>query len=233
MTEQTLDELMKNVLLDSIRLDKEITFSSDLSFAPSPAYREQIRRMLNDPNGWAKRFGTPLRKQLARHVATILLVLSITLGSMMALSTEVRATVLRWIRDQFQGTIFYEYFGEDVSDQIPQFDLGKLPEGYVEVERVGTSAAEYVKYQNEAGDEIWFDYQYVQQGGTAAIVPEDDTIIDIKVNGMDGELYIPQNPENMKMIHWIDIKENIHYFLNAAVDDDTLLEIAENIFEKN
>lgn len=233
MTEQTLDELMKNVLLDSIRLDKEITFSSNLSFAPSPAYREQIRRMLSDPNGWVKRFETPLWKQVARHAATILLVLFMTLGSMMALSTEVRATVLRWIRDQFQGTIFYEYFGEDVSDQIPQFDLGKLPEGYVEVERIGTSAAESVKYQNEAGDEIWFDYQYVQQGGTSSIVPGDDEIIDVKVNGINGELYIPQNPENMKMIHWIDTKKHIHYFLNATVDEKTLLEMAENIFEKN
>ena len=233
MKDRTLDELMKDVLLDSIRLDKETAFSSNLSFAPSPAYREQIRRMLSDPNGWVKRFETPLWKQVARHAATILLVLSMTLGSMMALSTEVRATVLRWIRDQFQGTIFYEYFGEDVSDQIPQFDLGKLPEGYVEVERIGTSAAESVKYKNQLNDEIWFSYYFVQQGGTAAIVPEDDTIIDIKVNEMDGELYIPQNPENMKMIHWIDTKENIHYFLNAAVDDDTLLEIAENIFEKN
>ena len=233
MKDRTLDELMKDVLLDSIRLDKETAFSSNLSFAPSPAYREQIRRMLSDPNGWVKRFETPLWKQVARHAATILLVLFMTLGSMMALSTEVRATVLRWIRDQFQGTIFYEYFGEDVSDQIPHFDLGKLPEGYVEVERIGTSAAESVKYKNQLNDEIWFSYYFVQQGGTAAIVPEDDTIIDIKVNEMDGELYIPQNPENMKMIHWIDTKENIHYFLNAAVDDDTLLEIAENIFEKN
>ncbi|MBR5000706.1 MAG: DUF4367 domain-containing protein [Firmicutes bacterium] len=233
MTEQTLDELMKNVLLDSIRLDKEITFSSNLSFAPSPAYREQIRRMLSDPNGWVKRIGTPLWKQLARHAATILLVLSITLGSMMALSTEVRATVLRWIRDQFQGTIFYEYFGEDVSDQIPRFSLGKLPEGYEEVERIGDSAFESVTYQNDEMDTIYFDYYYVQEGGASVIVPGDDVIIEIMINGMEGEIYIPQNPENKKVIRWIDTRENIHYFITAAVEENILLEMAENIFEKN
>lgn len=232
MTDRALDELMKNVLWDSIRLDSDAISRMDRKFVPSPAHEAQIRRMLADPNGWAKRFGTPLWKQVMRHVATILLVLSITLGSMIAFSTEIRATVVRWIRDQYKGTIFYEYFGEDVSEQIPQFDLGKLPEGYVEVERVGTSAAEYVKYKNESGDEIWFDYQYVQQGGSAVIVPEDDTIIEIKVNGMNGELYIPQDPGNMKMIHWIDTKENIHYFIHATVEENILLEMAENIFEK-
>ena len=232
MTEGKLDELMKNVLWDSIRLESDVISRTDLKFVPSPAYEAQIRRMLADPNGWAKRNETPMWKMILQKAAIILLALSITLGGMMAVSEEVRATVIRWIRDQFQGTIFYEYFGDDVSDQIPHFTIGNLPEGYVEVERVGTSAAESVKYKNQMNGEIWFSYYFVQQGGTAAIVPEDDVIYKIKINETDGELYIPQNPENMKMIHWIDTKENIHYFIHATVEENILLEMAENIFEK-
>ena len=232
MTDRALDELMENVLLQSIRLDDSI-FQAELQFIPSVTYETQIKRMKEDPNGWSKRHVTPMWKNILQKAATILVVLSVTLGSMMVFSTEVRATVVRWIRDQFQGTIFYEYFGDDVSDQIPHFTIGNLPEGYVEVERIGTSAAENVKYKNQVNDEIWFSYYFVQQGGTAAIVPEDDMICKIKINEMDGELYIPQDPENMKMIHWIDKKENIHYFINATVEENILLEMAENIFEKN
>ena len=233
MTDQKLDELMKNVLWDSIRLDGDAISRTDRKFVPSPAYEAQIRRMLADPNGWVKRYETPMWKRILQKAAIILLALSVTLGGMMAASEEVRATVIRWIRDQFQGTIFYEYFGDDVSDQIPHFTIRNLPEGYVEVERVGTSAAESVKYKNQINDEIWFSYYFVQQGGTAAIVPEDDVTYKIKINETDGELYIPQNPENMKMIHWIDMKENIHYFIYATVEEKILLEMAENIFEKN
>ena len=36
-----------------------------------------------------------------------------------------------------------------------------------------------------------------------------------------------------KIICWIDTKENIHYFITAAMEEKTLLEMAENIFEKN
>ena len=233
MTDRALDELMKNVLWDSIRLDSDVISRMDRKFVPSLTYETQIRRMLADPNGWAKRREAPMWKRILQKAAIILLALSMTLGGMMAASEEVRATVIRWIREQFQGTIFYEYFGDDVSDQIPHFTIGNLPEGYVEVERVGTSAAESVTYRNDDMNTIFFDYYYVQEGGASAIVPGDDNIIEITVNGMEGEIYIPQNPENKKIIRWIDTKENIHYFITAAMEEKTLLEMAENIFEKN
>lgn len=235
MTDQKLDELMKQTLWDSIRFDDDIMFRMELQFVPSLTYETQIRRMKTDPNGWMRKRVTPMWKTILQKVATILIVLSVTLGSMMVFSTEVRATVVRWIKNWYGNTILYEYFGEDVSDQIPHFTIGNLPEGYVEVERIGTSAAEYVKYQNQyqSSNQIWFNYQYVQQGGASAIVPGDDVIIEITINGMEGEIYIPQNPENKKIIRWIDTKENIHYFITAALEEKALLEMAENIFEKN
>ena len=232
MTDRALDELMKNVLWDSIRLDGDAISRMDRKFVPSPAHEAQIRRMLADPNSWAKRYETPMWKMILQKAAIILLALSVTLGGMMAASEEVRATVIRWIRDQFQGTIFYEYFGDDVSDQIPHFTIGNLPEGYVEVERVGTSAAEYVKYQDQSGNQIWFHYQYIQQGGAAAIVPGDDVILEVIINGMDGEMYIPQDSEGMTMIHWIDTKMQIRYSIRANLKTEEIMTLAENIFEK-
>ncbi|MBQ4576491.1 MAG: hypothetical protein IJB07_02045, partial [Firmicutes bacterium] len=114
MTDRALDELMKNVLWDSIRLDGDAISRTDRKFVPSPAYEVQIRRMLADPNGWAKRSENPMWKRILQKAAIILLALSMTLGGMMAASEEVRAMMIRWIRDQFQGAIFYEYFGDDV-----------------------------------------------------------------------------------------------------------------------
>lgn len=232
MTDQKLDELMKNVLWDSIRLDSDAISRTDRKFVPSPAYEVQIRRMLADPNGWAKRSENPMWKMILQKAAIILLALSMTLGGMMAASEEVRAMMIRWIRDQFQGAIFYEYFGDDVSDQIPHFTIGNLPEGYVEVERVGTSAAEYVKYQDQFGNQIWFDFFYVQQGAALLIVPGDDIILNVTINEMDGEAYIPQDPEGMTMIHWIDTRQKIHYSIQANLDTEQLITLAENIFEK-
>ena len=233
MTDQKLDELMKQTLWDSIRLDGDAISRMDRKFVPSPAYEAQIRRMLADPNGWAKRSENPMWKMILQKAAIILLALSMTLGGMMAASEEVRAMMIRWIRDQFQGTIFYEYFGDDVSDQIPHFTIGNLPEGYVEVERVGASAFESIYYKDNEDHWIYFNYQYVQQGGASVIVPGDDIILNVKVNGMDGEVYIPQDSEEMTMIHWIDTKQQIHYSIRANLNAEQLITLAENIFEKN
>ena len=64
------------------------------------------------------------------------------------------------------------------------------------------------------------------------IVPGDDIILNVTINEMDGEAYIPQDPEGMTMIHWIDTRQKIHYSIQANLDTEQLITLAENIFEK-
>ena len=77
MTDQTLDQLMKKVLLESIRTDDETAIPSDLQFVLSSAHQTQIQRMLSDPNGWAKKFGIPIWRVIVQKAAIILVVLSV------------------------------------------------------------------------------------------------------------------------------------------------------------
>ena len=98
MTDQELDTLMRRVLLDSLKLDAESTASGELAFEPTPRYQRQMAAMLKDPLKWER----PLWKNVAQKIAVILLVFSLSLGSLMAVSPTVRAAVVRWVTEWYE-----------------------------------------------------------------------------------------------------------------------------------
>ena len=96
MTDQELDTLMRRVLLDSLKLDLEGATGNELPFEPTPRYQRQMTAMLADPLKWARKRARPVWKKAIQKVAVILLVFSLSLGSLMAVSPTVRADVVSW-----------------------------------------------------------------------------------------------------------------------------------------
>ena len=102
MTDQELDTLMRRVLLDSLKLDAESAASGELAFEPTPRYQRQMAAMVKDPLKWERRRARPLWKNVAQKAAVILLVFSLSLGSLMAVSPTVRAAVVRWVTEWYE-----------------------------------------------------------------------------------------------------------------------------------
>ena len=102
MTDQELDTLMRRVLLDSLKLDLEGATGNELPFEPTPRYQRQMTAMLADPLKWARKRARPVWKKAIQKVAVILLVFSLSLGSLMAVSPTVRAAVIRWVTEWYE-----------------------------------------------------------------------------------------------------------------------------------
>ena len=113
--------------------------------------------------------------------AVILLVFSLSLGSLMAISPTVRAAVVRWVTEWYETHIIYRYSGEDILGEMPHYDISELPHGYTEIIRDVYAASVSVVYESSDGNVICFDYTHMQQGSAGIIVPGDDEIIDIKI----------------------------------------------------
>ena len=96
MTDRELDSLMREILLDAIALDEEDCKDRN-PFEPSLKHQRQIGAMLKDPLRWAKDRSKPVWKKVGQRAAVILLVVTISFGSVMAVSPTARAAVLRWI----------------------------------------------------------------------------------------------------------------------------------------
>ena len=146
MTDQELDTLMRRVLLDSLKLDAESAASGELAFEPTPRYQRQMAAMLTDPLKWERRRARPLWKNVAQKAAVILLVFSLSLGSLMAVSPTVRATVVRWITEWYETHIVYRYSGEQITGEMPRYETSKLPQEYTETIRDEYEAAVSVVY---------------------------------------------------------------------------------------
>ena len=233
MTDQELDTLMRRVLLDSLKLDAESTASGELAFEATPRYQRQMAEMVKDPLKWERRRARPLWKNVAQKAAVILLVFSLSLGSLMAVSPTVRAAVVRWVTEWYETHVVYRFSGEQLSGEMPKYEITDLPEGYVEDERVDWPTYISIIYR-KANDEnapwIYLRYVYMQQGTVNNIGTEGADIIPVTVNGIEGQLYLARNPdESDSTITWIDPDKNIAFIVDAALDADSILHIAESV----
>ena len=229
MTDQELDTLMRRVLLDSLKLDAESTAGGELAFEPTARYQRQMAAMVKDPLKWERRRARPLWKNVAQKIAVILLVFSLSLGSLMAVSPTVRAAVVRWVTEWYETHIVYRYSGEDISGEMPHYEISGLPQGYTEIIRDVYEASVSVVYESPNGDMICFDYTHMQQGAANIIAPGDDEIIDVTVNGIQGQLFLPHNSENAKTITWIDADSNLQFVVKAFCSETDILHMAENV----
>ena len=238
MTDQELDRMMQRVLLDAVKRDCERETDDVPSFKPSPRYQRQITAMLADPLKWAHKRARPVWKKAIQKVAVILLVFSLSLGSLMAVSPTVRAAVVRWVVEWYETHITYRYSGEQITDEMPQYEITDLPKGYAEVEseRVEWPSYTCIIYRDITREDategtISFAYGYIQQGGAADyVISEEMEILPVVVNGLEGQLFMQHDWENKwSTITWIYPDANLQFSVDAAVDKNTILHMAESV----
>ena len=233
MTDRELDRMMQRVLLDAIKRDCEKETDDVPAFKPTRHYQRQMAAMLKDPLKWERRRARPLWKNVAQKAAVILLVFSFSLGSLMAVSPTVRAAVVRWVTEWYETHVVYRFSGEQITDEMPQYEVTDLPEGYAEIERVEWPSYVSIIYQNvndENASWIYLQYIYMQQGASGNFGIENADIIPVTVNGLEGQLYLTKDSEQSdSTITWIDPDENILFAVSAALDADSILHMAESV----
>ena len=233
MTDRELDRMMQHVLLDAIKRDCEKETDDVPAFKPTRHYQRQIAAMLSDPLKWARKRARPIWKSALQKVAMILLVFTLSLGSLMAVSPTVRAAVVRWVTEWYETHVVYRFSGEQISGEMPQYEITDLPEGYAETERVEWPSYVSIIYQkvnDENAPWIYLQYIYMQQGASSNFEIENADIIPVTVNGLEGQLYLTKDSEQSdSTITWIDPNENILFAVSAALGADDILHIAESV----
>ena len=119
-------------------------------FNPSRNHQRQMRDMLKDPNKWLRNKIKPVWKVAVQRVAVVLLIASLGLGSVMAVSPTVRAAVIQWVTEWYETHITFRYAGDSDSDNLLNYEILGLPEGYSEVKEDRIEDDGYIqkKYRN-------------------------------------------------------------------------------------
>lgn len=231
MTDRELDRMMQHVLLDAIKRDCEKETDDVPAFKPTHHYQRQMAAMLSDPLKWARKRARPIWKSALQKVAMILLVFTLSLGSLMAVSPTVRAAVVRWVTEWYETHIVYRYSGEQITGEMPQYEIIDLPEGYIEDERVNWPSYVSVVYQNkDTGKTIYLDCTYMQQGSASDYVTDGVEVVPVTVNGLSGQLFLTDDWENKwNTITWNDAERNLQFEIDANVNRDVILHMAESV----
>ena len=234
MTDQELDELMRRVLIDAIVLNEE-NYQDEIPFKPSFGHRRQIMAMLANPVRWAKEKAKPTWKKVLQHAAVILLVAAIGFAGVMAASPTARATVIRWVAELYETHVVYRYLSGDAADEMQQYEITALPEGYTENReaRIELPTQVDILYQNNINPRdplISFSYIHIQQGSANEFILEGATVLPVTVNGQEGSLLLAKDAsESRNVITWIDSENDIQFSIQGSVDETTLLRMAESV----
>lgn len=226
MTDQELDRIMQRVLMDSLKMETEQAKEEQAPpFKETPRHWRQMHAMLANPLGWLHRREHPGW----RRAAVIFLVCILTFGGGMVFSPTARATVVRWVIEWHGNTITYLYTGEQNAEELPQYGVSGLPDGYVETGRDAAPGLVAVTYENQNGDVIYFDYSFMHQGSQTNFILNDDDVYNVTVNQMDGKFFKSRIPGNLSSLTWIDSDKNIQFSLDGNFGLEELLHIAKSV----
>ena len=227
MTEAEINRKMRGVLLDAIAHDMQSISDPVIEFEPSQRHERQIRQMLKDPLHWMKSRNRGTFQIIAQWVAVIVLFISLSFGFVMLFNSTARAAFERWIVEWYQTHIIYRYSGR--AENLPRYGLSGLPEGYSELERMEEPTFVYVLYGNESGELISFSYEIMVQGGAAVFVPNGDTVSKVMIGKNQGRLFIPQDPESLTTLTWIDDEAEVQFVITADLDEPDMIRLAKSL----
>lgn len=228
MTEQELDRIMQRVLIDSLKVEAEQE-DQDSPFKQTSRHKRQMRAMLANPMGWLYRREHPVWRRVAQRVAIIFLTCILTFSGVMAFSSTARATVVRWVIEWYGNNIDYLYTGEQNTEALPQYEITRLSDGYVEIDRDVAPGLVAVTYENRKGDVIYFDYSFMHQGTQTDFILDDDVVFDVMVNQVSGQFIESRIPGNLNSLTWIDPDLNVQFSIEGCLDLDSFLNMAESV----
>jgi len=125
MTDENLDKLMRKVLIDALRMEWSDALNESPTMSTTKEFQHQMKVMLRDPFAWYHKKTRPLWKKVLQTVATVVLVISLSFGTLMVTSPNARARVIQWVREWYETHIVYRYSGEVRNAAIRNFKFAR------------------------------------------------------------------------------------------------------------
>lgn len=208
--------------LTQMPAEAELQEVVSLSLAFERRMKKLWRSKVSNPNNQS------VWKCAIQKVAAVLLVVSVSLGGLMAVSPPVRAAVIRWATEWYETYIAYRFSGEAHIGDMPDYEISELPESFKETDRYKDSASVSVFYEDGQGGVVCFDYVFIQNG-VGQIITGSENIVEVTVNGSLGYLVLPTDNKDTTTITWIDQDANISFFIDTTLDEETAMKLAESV----
>ena len=194
----------------------------DCSFHFSNRFEQRMRSVI-------RRGNHPTMYKTLQRVACVLLALLMLFSSVMIFNTDARASVIGWIKEQYES--FYHYFfpAETTATEQVQYTLGWVPDGYTLINTQTTELRITQIYFGPSNQMIQFTYQQGTNASYAFFDAEAFTQHSVIVGSLNAEIYISTTQESTNSIVWSDPSRGVLFSISAPLTETELIKIAENI----
>lgn len=187
----------------------------------SPEFEKKIEELVRELRE------RPRRKWLQR-AASVAVTIALLGGIWYGLGSEARASIVGWVREQYETFFHYFYEGDgNGSVSEAEYELGWLPDGYEFVDKLEIESHITYLYKNQEEEFLSFSYDKIPGRSEEYMVDEDQVRNIVEINGYKAEIYISDNKMVGNFILWEH--ENILFVITAYEESENLIKIAENV----
>lgn len=237
--------------------------------AEAERFRLSIVPEGGEPHEFSKRFerkmqklirraNHPIRYQVMRIAAAVVLVFATLFGAVMAVSPEARAAVVGWIKETFGIYSHYsnDYMNTDNSTHVNdsekpgnsepvddgedskngteeqtryEYNFLAIPEGYRELNVIERIDGKMYIYVNNAGRILQFTYTYGAANSSLFADTENYEHYSAYVNDCAADIYIASKENETSGIVWEDSQRDILFQISAFAGQNELVELAETV----
>lgn len=190
----------------------------------SEGFQAKMRKLIRKSRA-AQAFRT-----LARGAAAVLLMALITASVWLAFDGEARADFLQWVRKEYEARIVYNFFEGREEKELPKIEFGWLPEDCVESSTEISYDHGYIYLIYSRDENIVFSYSFIHTDLSASITRDDSLMCEkVFIKNIAGDFYMNLEEGSSNVLWWVDEESKIEFHINAPLDKETMIKIAENI----
>ncbi len=223
MTDQSLDGLLRQVLLDADSQE----YGDMMELLPehdfSPGFERRMKKLI-------RRADHPMRYRVAQVAACLLLAALLNGCTVLAISPEAREAFVGWVQEIYESGFVYR-FSHDTQEKadLGQFRPTWLPDGYSQslVPELGDQVN--VLYSDSEGHTMLF--LYANSSAMLYIFPEQEPLelIHVTVNGIPADFYLDSDDTKANWLVWAHPENDLIFAIGGNLPQDTMVRIAESV----
>ena len=183
--------------------------------------------------GVCRRAKHPVAYKALQRAACILLAILALFGGVAVLNPQVRAAVIKWVKEPF-GQFTHYYPTEETTPEAldrTQYELGWLPEGYACIDRICDERDETVVYVNDSGRLLCLNCYY--PGSSGPFLNTSKHILKtVSFGDLTADMYLSRNPDHNSSIVWTDPESGLLFTISAGVNEKDLVKLLQHVAER-
>ena len=215
--------LQEAYFMELEELPSEEILSEDEALTFSPAFERKMKKLI-------RRADHPIRYRIAQAAACLLLAVLLSGCTVLAVSPEVRAAFVGWVRELSEGWSVYHYFGEK-KDSLEDIIYRPtwVPDGYEVISEYSNPRNVKIEYKKTDEELAMFSYTMYTTSMEAQVESDGIEVKHILIDGHSADLYLDPDPGKENVLIWMNDEAGALFTISASFSGDEIIKMAESV----